>query len=149
MEWYRLAVILHILGATVWVGGHLVLSLAILPAALRSRNPTSVREFEARYERIGIPSLALQVVTGLILAGWWVRDIALFLPPSLPQAQFILVKLGLLLATLVIAADARVRLIPTLNERTLDSLAYHAFAVTALGVALVIMGVAVRTGGLP
>jgi hypothetical protein len=59
------------------------------------------------------------------------------------------VKLGLLAATVVIAADARLRLIPSLNERTLNSLAYHAFAVTALGVALVVMGVAVRTGGLP
>ena len=149
MEWYRLTVILHILGATIWVGGHLVLSLAILPAALRSRDPSLVRQFEARYEKLGIPSLALQVITGLILAGWWVRDWALFFPPTLPQAKFILVKLFLLGFTVAIAAHARLRIIPTLNERSLTPLAYHAFAVTALGVALVVMGVGVRTGGLP
>ena len=148
MEWYRLVLILHIIGATIWVGGHLVLSLAILPGALRSRNPVIVREFEARYERIGIPSLATQVVTGLLLAYYWTRSFDAFLPPSSPQAWFISVKLVLLLATIVVAAHARLRVIPALHEGTLNTLAYHAFTVTALGLALLVMGVAIRTGGL-
>jgi len=149
MEWYRLVLILHIIGATIWVGGHLVLSLAILPGALRSRNAVVVREFEARYERIGIPSLATQVVTGLVLAYYWTRTIDAFLPPLSVQAQFITAKLLLLLATVVIAAHARLRVIPTLHEGTLNTLAYHAFAVTTLGLALLVLGVGIRTGGLP
>jgi len=148
VEWYRLALILHIIGATIWVGGHLVLSLAILPGALRSRNLDIVLEFEARYERIGIPSLATQLVTGILLAYYWTRTLDAFLPPSSPQAWFIMVKLVLLLATIVIAMHARLRVIPTLHEGTLNTLAYHAFAVTALGLALLVMGVAIRTGGL-
>ena len=148
MELYRLVLILHIIGATIWVGGHLVLSLAILPGALRSRNPVIVREFEARYERIGIPSLAVQVVTGLLLAYYWTRTLDAFLPPSSPQAWFITVKLVLLFATIVIAAHARLRVIPTLHGGNLNALAYHAFAVTALGLALLVLGVAIRTGGL-
>jgi putative copper export protein len=148
VELYRLVLILHIIGATIWVGGHLVLSLAILPGALRSRNPVIVREFEARYERIGIPSLAVQVVTGLLLAYYWTRSLDAFLPPSSPQAWFISVKLVLLFATIVIAVHARLRVIPTLHEGNLNVLAYHAFAVTALGLALLVLGVAIRTGGL-
>ena len=148
MELYRLVLILHIIGATIWVGGHLVLSLAILPGALRSRDPVIVREFEARYERIGIPSLAVQVVTGPLLAYYWTRTLDAFLPPSSPQAWFITVKLVLLFATIVIAVHARLRVIPTLHEGNLNDLAYHAFAVTALGLALLVLGVAIRTGGL-
>ena len=148
MGWYRPILILHIIGATIWVGGHLVLSLAILPGALRSRNAIIVREFEARYERIGIPSLATQVVTGLLLAYFWTRSFDAFLPPSSPQASLILIKLALLLATIVIAVHARLWIIPTLREETLPALAYHAFAVTALGLALLVVGVGVRTGGL-
>ena len=148
MEWYRVALIFHIIGATIWVGGHLVLSLAILPGALRSRNPVIVREFEARYERIGIPSLATQVVTGVLLAYYWTRTFDAFLPPSSPQAWFITAKLALLLATIVIAVHARLWIIPTLREETLPALAYHAFAVTALGIALLVLGVGIRTGGL-
>jgi len=148
VELYRLVLILHIIGATIWVGGHLVLSLAILPGALRSRDPVIVREFEARYERIGIPSLAVQVVTGPLLAYYWTRTLDAFLPPSSPQAWFITVKLVLLFATIVIAVHARLRVIPTLHEGNLNDLAYHAFAVTALGLALLVLGVAIRTGGL-
>ena len=148
MEWYRLVLILHIIGATIWVGGHLVLSLAILPGALRSRNTIIVREFQARYERIGIPSLAIQAVTGLLLAYFWTRTFDAFLPPSSPQARLIVMKLILLLATIAIALHARLRIIPTLREETLNTLAYHAFAVTALGLALLVVGVGIRTGGL-
>jgi len=148
VEWYRLVLILHIIGATIWVGGHLVLSLAILPGALRSRNAIVVREFEARYERIGIPSLATQVVTGLLLAYFWTRSFDAFLPPASTQAGFILIKLVLLLATIIIAVHARRWIIPTLREETLPALAYHAFAVTALGIALLVVGVGIRTGGL-
>ncbi|MAT04011.1 MAG: hypothetical protein CL424_03085 [Acidimicrobiaceae bacterium] len=45
---------LHILGATVWAGGHLVLTLAILPEALRQQRGATVSEFEQRFERIGL-----------------------------------------------------------------------------------------------
>ena len=56
---YRLLVVLHLLGATVWVGGHLVLSLVVLPRALRARDASVVAEFESGYERIGLPALLL------------------------------------------------------------------------------------------
>jgi len=40
---YRLLVALHLLGAAVWVGGHLVLSISVLPRALRARDPGIIR----------------------------------------------------------------------------------------------------------
>ncbi|MBV1860098.1 MAG: hypothetical protein KUG77_16920, partial [Nannocystaceae bacterium] len=36
----------HILGATVWTGGHLVLVLVVLPRARRGGDPSVVQEFE-------------------------------------------------------------------------------------------------------
>ena len=82
---YRVFVALHVLGATVWVGGHLVLSLSVLPRALRSRDPRIVSEFESGFERLGIPALALQALTGLWLAKHWVPNIAEWLSPSTPS----------------------------------------------------------------
>jgi putative copper export protein len=58
---YRLLVVLHLLGASVWVGGHLVLSLSVLPRALRARDPAIISEFESGLERLGIPALLVQV----------------------------------------------------------------------------------------
>ena len=148
MGTYRLVVILHLLGAVVWVGGHLVLALAILPRALRAGDPSILREFEAGYERIGIPALLLQVITGLWLAYQWSPDVAGWFYPSTPQAKFILVKLTLLAFTVGLAAHARLRITPRLDRNHLPVLAWHVVMVTLAGVAFLIAGVAIRTGGL-
>jgi putative copper export protein len=145
---YRLLVILHLLGATVWVGGHLVLSLVVLPRALRARDASVVAEFESGYERIGLPALLLQVITGVWLALHWVPDIRTWLAPASLHGWLVLVKLGLLAATLALAAHARFRLVPTLDAGALSTLAFHIVGVTLLGVAMLITGVAIRTGGV-
>jgi putative copper export protein len=145
---YRLLVILHLLGATVWVGGHLVLSLVVLPRALRTRDASVVAEFESGYERIGLPALLLQVITGVWLALHWVPDIRTWLAPASLHGWLVLVKLSLLAATLALAAHARFRLVPTLDAGALSTLAFHIVGVTLLGVAMLITGVAIRTGGV-
>ncbi len=143
---YRLLVTLHLLGATVWVGGHLVLSLSVLPRALRARDPAIIREFETGFERLGIPALLVQIVTGLWLAYHWAPHVAGWFSPSTPQARLVLVKLVLLGATVALAVHARLRVVPQLDARTLRFLAYHVVAITLLGVALLVAGVAIRTG---
>jgi hypothetical protein len=57
-----------------------------------------------------------------------------------------LVKLALLAATVALAVHARLRVVPRLDAATLRFLAYHIVAVTLLGVALLVVGVAIRTG---
>jgi putative copper export protein len=143
---YRLLVALHLLGAAVWVGGHLVLSLSVLPRALRARDPKIIREFESGFERLGIPALLVQIVTGPWLASHWAPHIADWFFPSTPQARLVLVKLVLLAATVALAVHARLRVVPQLDAATLRFLAYHIVAVTLLGVALLVVGVAIRTG---
>ncbi len=143
---YRLLVTLHLLGATVWVGGHLVLSLSVLPRALRARDPAIIREFETGFERLGIPALLVQIVTGLWLAYHWAPHVAGWFSPSTPQARLVLVKLVLLGATVALAVHARLRVVRQLDAATLRFLAYHVVAITLLGVALLVAGVAIRTG---
>jgi putative copper export protein len=145
---YRLLVILHLLGATVWVGGHLVLCLSVLPRALRAGDPGPVREFEGGFERIGIPALLLQVVTGLVLALRWAPDPATWIWPTTPAAALVRLKLMLLAATILLAVDARLRLVPRLDAARLPALAWHIVAVTAIAVAMLVVGVGIRTGGL-
>jgi putative copper export protein len=145
---YRTIIILHLLGAAVWVGGHLVLTLSILPRALRARDPSTVLNFEGAYERVGMPALLIQVLTGLWLAHHWVPDVAAWFTPSTAQAWLILTKLGLLAATVLLAAHARLRVIPRLDARTLPLLALHIVAVTIIAVAFLVVGVGVRMGGL-
>ena len=108
---------LHVLAATIWVGGHLVLSLTILPRALRRGDPDIIRDFEEGYERIGIPALLVQVVTGLWLAHRLLPYPGRWLAFDTPIGSLIGLKLLLLLATVLLALHARFRIIPSLSER--------------------------------
>lgn len=145
---FKLALILHILGATIWTGGHLVLSLTVLPRALRQRDPQILSSFEEGYERIGIPALVTQIVTGLWLAHRLVPRPADWFSFSSIASTHIALKLILLLLTVALAVHARLRLVPNLNQRTLPVLAWHVIAVTIVAVLFVVVGVGFRTGGL-
>ncbi len=143
---YGAILLLHVLAATIWTGGHLVLALTILPRVLRERSPAKLLEFESAYERIGIPALVVQVATGLWLAHHLVPELGRWLAFDDPLATLVGVKLLLLATTVGLALDARLRLIPRLSEKNLTSLAWHVFLVTLVSVLFVFVGVSFRTG---
>lgn len=145
---YALMIFLHVLGATVWTGGHLVLALTWLPRVLRERSPEQLLRFEQGYESIGMPALVLQIVTGLWMAYQMVPSVAQWLSPDTPVARAIALKLVLLLCTALIAAHARLRVIPRLSADTLPLMAWHVGAVTLLSVGFVAVGVSLRFGGV-
>jgi len=143
---YGAMLLLHILAATIWTGGHLVLAIAILPRVLRERSPTKLLEFESAYERIGIPSLVVQVATGLWLAHRMVPELSRWLAFGDPVATLVGVKLLLLATTVAFALDARLRLIPRLSKQNLGALAWHVVPVTIVSVLFLVVGVSFRTG---
>ena len=114
--------ILHLLGASVWVGGHLVLLISVMPKAMRLRSPEIILSFEERYERVGIPALIMQLLTGLWLADRLVPGVLPALGLHDRLQQLVALKLALLLATAAFGTHARLRLIPRLSVRTLSSL---------------------------
>lgn len=148
MDAASVALTLHVLAATVWTGGHIVLATVILPAALRHRSIENLRRFEQGYERVGIPALLIQIITGLWLAHRLVPGLANWFDQSNPLARLVLVKLALLVITAALAVDARLRIIPRLTDEKLVSLAWHIVPVTIVSVLFVIVGVAFRTGWL-
>ncbi|MDR7992489.1 CopD family protein [Thermosynechococcus sp. TG252] len=145
---FKLLVILHTLGATVWVGGHLILALTLLPKALRQQDATPIQQFEQPFERLGLGALLLQVLTGIALTLIYFPGGVGFWPPQSVVSQYVLVKLGLLLATLALAVQARWFILPKLTAETLPRLGFHIMGVTVLAVLLTIFGVGIRLGGL-
>lgn len=142
----RTLLFLHLLGASVWVGGHLVLLFGVLPRALRGRDPQPVRAFEQVYERIGIPALLLQIVSGLWLASLWLPVGSWF--SALPLARVIQAKLLLLAMTAALGAHARLALIPRLDSQRLPQLGLHILLITLTAVTFVWVGAGFRFGGL-
>ncbi len=143
---YGVLLLLHVLAATVWTGGHLVLALTVLPRILKEKSPSELLRFESAYERIGIPALLIQVATGLWLAHRLVPDVSRWFAFDDPVARLIGAKLVLLAVTLALAADARLRIIPRLSQENLGSLAWHIVPVSVVSVLFVVIGVSFRAG---
>ena len=144
--YHYLILLLHLLGAILWTGGHLVLSLAILPRAMRNKDPDLILQFESGYEKIGMSALLVQIITGFWLAHRLLPDITQWFRVNDASSCLILVKITLLVLTVVLAAHARLRIIPGLEAKNLKLLAYHIIAVTILSVLFVAAGLGFRTG---
>jgi hypothetical protein len=136
-------ILLHVLGATVWAGGHLILSIGFLPQALKHKDVSIILNFESHYERIGIPALLIQVITGISMALIYVPFSAW---GSLATSHHVLlwIKLGLLAGTIALGIHARFFIIPKLTPEKLSLLALHVILVTILAVALIITGLSFR-----
>lgn len=140
MKWL---ILLHVLGATVWVGGHLILSIGFLPKALREKNPQIITEFEKSFENVGLPALLMQVITGIWMALIYV-PFRYWASLDTPHHVYLWTKLGLLTGTLLLAIHARFFILPNLTEQKLPQLAFHIVLVTVLAVFFVITGLSFR-----
>lgn len=138
--------IAHLLGATIWTGGHLILSLVVLPKALKAQELAGLMAFEEQFEKIGMPALVLQIITGLWMAYRLLPDVSLWFGFDNDLSVLITAKLMLLAATALVALHARFRVIPTLSVARLGFFSLHIVAVTLLSVSFVVVGSLFRTG---
>ncbi len=143
---YKYILLLHVLAATVWTGGHLVLALRILPGVLRKRSASMLLDFESRYEALGMSALAIQVLTGPWLAARLV-PLSMWLSLGNPYSRLVVTKLTCLVLTAAFAIDARYRVLPRLRDENVHAMVPHIVSVTTLGVIFVIAGVGFRVGG--
>ncbi len=140
----KLVIFIHILSATIWTGGHLILSLTFLPKALKHNDFSIIEAFESKFESIGIPALILLVITGIYITTQYTPDLFLFNFNN-HYTRHISIKFILLFATILLALHARLVLIP---KRKLKPLAYHIIAVTLIAIAFIFVGFSARSGGL-
>jgi len=140
-------IILHVLAATIWTGGHIVLATTILPNVLRKRDIETLLNFERGYEKVGMPALLIQIVTGLYLAYNYLPDIGKWFSFSDHLSTHIGVKLILLFCTFGLALNAKFRLIPNLEKGSnLNIFGGHIIAVTIISILFVIIGLSFRLG---
>ncbi|BEU02938.1 hypothetical protein OAG1_17380 [Agarivorans sp. OAG1] len=141
---YSLLLLAHLIAATIWTGGHIVLCLVILPKVLRAKSPEMLLDFEQAFEKVGMPALIIQVITGLLLAYHWLPDVSLWFSMSNPISHGIAGKLLLLALTFGLALDAKLRVLPKLSSNNLWDMALHIIAVTLLSVGFVALGLSFR-----
>ncbi|OXL28811.1 CopD family protein [Psychrobacter sp. DAB_AL32B] len=143
---FNYLLILHLLGAAIWTGGHLILALVILPKVLSSRNLDALLQFEQQFEKIGMPALAIQIITGLWMAHNILPNVSAWFAFDNDINILIGIKLILLLMTAAVAMHARFWAIPRLTANNLNGFAINIILVTLLSVTFVVVGTLFRTG---
>lgn len=148
MNIHHILLILHLLSATIWVGGHLFLWFAILPKAVFKGNLEVLKDFKNRYEPVGMPALIILVITGIYMAYNYGVKVGTWLSFSSPIERVVSIKIILLIITVICAIIADKIIFPNLSNKNIKIAALLISTVTFSGVTMVILGSFVRFGGL-
>lgn len=150
MSYHHFLLVLHLLAAAVWVGGHLLLLISYVPQALKKKDKHIILHFESRYEKTGMTALVTLVVTGIAMAINYAVMPTQWFTFSLPVERVVSTKLLLLLITVLFAISAQKFVIPKLKKgsNNIIPLVVHIIGVTTAGVLMLILGSFVRFGGI-
>lgn len=144
---YPIYLIIHLLSACIWVGGHLILALKYLPAAYKQKDISIITSFEKKFETLGIPALGLLVLTGIIMALHYGIYPPQWFSFSNKLESTISTKLSILFTIVLLAIHARVFIIPKLTLKSLNWLTFHVVLVTILSISMLVLGSFIRFGG--
>lgn len=142
---YASILIVHVLAASIWTGGHLFLSIGLLPKVLKNKDYNSLLNFERIYERVGMPALIIQVLTGVYLSYKLLPNYSEWLSFQNHISSHISIKLILLALTILLAIIANTVIIPNIKKgNNLTIMAVFAYLVTLLSIFFVIVGLSFR-----
>ncbi|TWV84729.1 hypothetical protein [Moraxella sp. VT-16-12] len=145
---HQIALILHLFGASIWVGGHLYLLIRLMPTFIRQNDIDGFLKFEKSYEPLGMAALGVQVLTGIYMMND-IMPITMWGEPMGFLTALIHGKLTWLALTVLTALHARFRIIKYLHagiytDSTLKMMGLHVGLICLWSVAFVINGVLFR-----
>lgn len=146
----KIALILHLLGACIWVGGHLYLAIRLMPTFIKTNDIKGFLAFEKSYEPIGMGALVVQIITGLYMMNN-LLPIALWTQPMGVLTVLIHSKLTWLVLTILTAMHARFRVVAKLQNNThqantLKIMGIHVMLICLYSIGFVITGAFFRWG---
>ena len=145
---HQVTLILHLLAATIWVGGHLLLLLRYVPKAIKSKSLEELSAFRKNFESVGMPSLFILIITGILMAydynitfeKWFLFENSI--------EKIVSIKLILLFISLTLAFITIKFVLPSINKISPFILYFIIFLVTTIAVTMLVLGSLVRVGGI-
>lgn len=145
---HQIYLIIHLLAATIWVGGHLILLLLYVPKAIKTKSLEELSIFRKNFEPVGMPSLFILIITGILMAydynitfeKWFLFENSI--------EKIVSIKLILLLISLTLAFITIKFVLPSINKISPFILYCIIFLVTTIAVTMLVLGSLVRIGGL-
>ncbi len=145
---YLTLVVLHILGAAIWIGSLVSILLGSIPHARKTGDLSALKHVgKIVVGRIGLVALVVQILTGVRLATKWIVWSSIFSTPSGP-GHLILSKIVLFVVLLALGGYVYHKLLPGLPRERLGSFGVMTWVLLILSALVVVAGVGVRTGGV-
>lgn len=129
-------IILHLLGASVWLGGLLIFVIGVLPKANKAQSIVPTRNYENAFHIAGMVALTLQFLTGFRLAMIYVGGMKGLFDFSNHGAVLFLWKLVLILISMAVFVIFKKKLKSAKDD---DPCSVSPFVVTLLVLALGLM----------
>lgn len=145
---HQIILIIHLLAATIWVGGHLILLLRYVPKAIKTKSLDELSVFRKNFEPVGMPSLFVLIVTGIIMAYDYNVTIEKWFLFENAIEKIVSIKLILLFISLTLAFITIKFVLPSIDKLSPFLLYFIIFLVTIIAVTMLILGSLVRVGGL-
>lgn len=138
--------IVHLLAATLWLGGLALLVLAWLPEMLRSRDPRLMWDALLRSRWVLLTALAVMLMSGFGLAWNWLPETRLWFTPELPLARLVLAKVALATLLLLLLAYLEMRVLARFAADRLGRLGLCLVLLVLLAVVASVLGTEFRYG---
>jgi hypothetical protein len=145
---YKLLVIIHILGAAILVGTNLILMLSVIPKAKKAGDIGIIRGYLGGVGQMGVHALAVQLITGLWLASPQFKGISAAFQMKEVFATHVVAKVVIMILITALVIVMRRKIAPKLSMETLGGFTTTVGTLTILAIAMVALGVGLRTGGL-
>lgn len=145
---HHIVLIIHLLAATIWVGGHLLLAFRYLPATIKHKDISILNDFRSKFGKIGMPTLFILVLTGILLAYDYDVPVSKWFSFSSPIERTISTKLLLLFTSLALAIHSQKFVFPKLTAEKMTLAIIEIITVTLIGVTMLILGSFIRLGGI-
>lgn len=143
MQLFTFSLILHLIAATIWVGGHILLVFTVLIPTLKSKDLAPLLAFEQRYEKVGMPALVVLIITGLFQAYSYQPEISEWFQWENHISRHIMLKLIFLFSTFSMALNVKFNLLKR-SPIPLPILAGHIITVTVISILFLITGVSFK-----
>ena len=144
--YHQIILIIHLLAATIWVGGHLILLLKYVPKAIKSNSLNDITFFRKNFESVGIPSLLILLVTGILMAYHYEITIDKWFTFESSIEKLVSLKLILFFCTILLAFTAVKFIFPKLQNKPSFLLYLFISLVTIIAISMLILGSLVRIG---
>lgn len=137
---------LHILGASIWIGGMLILALGVLPKAKKTNDATLIKNFESSFHILGMIALTVQLLTGFRMAMIYAGSMGNLFDFDNHAAVLFIWKLVLILITMGVFVVFKKKTLSKLTNENISSASSMIWILTLLAIALLILGLGFSRG---